>query len=458
MASQIAELQDELAAVRATATGDVGITEEELMEAVTAKEVAESERALVAEDLLHSQTRAVQLQKEMQTLQDEMQTVRQASVTAAATDRTALQRDNAALEEQLREAREEKKQLEEQLAKIKADVDKDSSMAASIRPPSGQPPPESKVRAVVEERTKAAGSEVPIVEDNDIIDLGQIWGMDFTWLGKFRWIPEKALVSALPVGWRQLADGERRPYYYELASGKSTYTHPNDAFFRDLFLKLRADLEAEQQRQAEVVQLHAEASSTIESLAAQREQLAAAEEELKRKEEDVARVRQEADNERKAKLGALEEERRRVRDEEVRRLAARVARGLQVQAKISTDGRPPLPPTATGKPGEDTVALKQEADAVNHQAMLEYAEYLGMDVTEDEHLLWIAEMALNAPVPDGWEELFDEQGHSFFHHAEKDVSQYEHPLDESFRQYYRKMKGVDGSDGAAGSPRPTSKK
>ena len=36
--------------------------------------------------------------------------------------------------------------------------------------------------------------------------------------------------------------------------------------------------------------------------------------------------------------------------------------------------------------------------------VLEYAVYLGMDPEVDGELLWIAEQALRAPVPVGWEE------------------------------------------------------
>ena len=47
--------------------------------------------------------------------------------------------------------------------------------------------------------------------------------------------------------------------------------------------------------------------------------------------------------------------------------------------------------------------------------VLEYATYLGMEPEEDEELLWIAEQALRAPVPEGWEEMMDPFGDIYFY-------------------------------------------
>ena len=48
--------------------------------------------------------------------------------------------------------------------------------------------------------------------------------------------------------------------------------------------------------------------------------------------------------------------------------------------------------------GEQSIA-RQKKDARWMEMVYEYAEYLGMDVSEDAELLWIAEQALRAPVP-----------------------------------------------------------
>merc|ERR1719162_1975609 len=46
--------------------------------------------------------------------------------------------------------------------------------------------------------------------------------------------------------------------------------------------------------------------------------------------------------------------------------------------------------------------------------VLEYAEYLGMDIKEDAHLLWIADEALQAPEPQGWEQRLDPHYQQFY--------------------------------------------
>jgi hypothetical protein len=46
--------------------------------------------------------------------------------------------------------------------------------------------------------------------------------------------------------------------------------------------------------------------------------------------------------------------------------------------------------------------------------MCRYAVYLGMDLTEDRELLYIAEMAMAAPLPSGWTEHDDADGREFY--------------------------------------------
>ncbi len=40
----------------------------------------------------------------------------------------------------------------------------------------------------------------------------------------------------------------------------------------------------------------------------------------------------------------------------------------------------------------------------NRDEIIAYAQYLGMDPEQDEDLLWIAHLALTAPLPAGWTE------------------------------------------------------
>ena len=66
--------------------------------------------------------------------------------------------------------------------------------------------------------------------------------------------------------------------------------------------------------------------------------------------------------------------------------------------------------------------------------VLEYAEYLGMDIKEDAHLLWIADEALQAPEPQGWEQRLDPKGGVYYYHGVTGMVLNQHPLDHHYQQ------------------------
>ncbi|EKX52157.1 hypothetical protein GUITHDRAFT_54803, partial [Guillardia theta CCMP2712] len=72
----------------------------------------------------------------------------------------------------------------------------------------------------------------------------------------------------------------------------------------------------------------------------------------------------------------------------------------------------------------------------------DYAAYLGIDAQQEPEYLWIAEMALMAPLPPGWTENKDSTGNVFFHNRSMSLSSYEHPLDPAFKSYYKKLKAA----------------
>jgi hypothetical protein len=52
----------------------------------------------------------------------------------------------------------------------------------------------------------------------------------------------------------------------------------------------------------------------------------------------------------------------------------------------------------------------------------------------DSELVYIAEWALTAPVPDGWTVHLDKKGNEFFYNASTHKSTYEHPMDPHYKQ------------------------
>ena len=101
----------------------------------------------------------------------------------------------------------------------------------------------------------------------------------------------------------------------------------------------------------------------------------------------------------------------------------------------------PLPGMFRPPPGEATVE--------------ELAEYLGMDLTVDRGLLWVADAALAAGMPDGWSMHESLNGPPFFHNDHFGITQWEHPTDQFFRSMYlsEKAKLEGGEESAAPGPR-----
>lgn len=69
-----------------------------------------------------------------------------------------------------------------------------------------------------------------------------------------------------------------------------------------------------------------------------------------------------------------------------------------------------------------------------------YAVYLGMNLDEDQEFIYIAKEGLTAPLPEPWKELISDEGEIYFVNTEAQTSQWEHPLDEVYRQKFREMK------------------
>ena len=55
--------------------------------------------------------------------------------------------------------------------------------------------------------------------------------------------------------------------------------------------------------------------------------------------------------------------------------------------------------------------------AVTDGDVKRHAEVLGLALPAEEGLLWIAEAALKAALPDNWQKLTDALGRAFYYHA-----------------------------------------
>ena len=69
--------------------------------------------------------------------------------------------------------------------------------------------------------------------------------------------------------------------------------------------------------------------------------------------------------------------------------------------------------------------------------MTEYARYLGIDPAVDHDLLWIAEEALEAPLPSEWTEHFDSSDRVYYYNETTEGSSLTHPLENLYRDAYK---------------------
>ncbi|CAK0829184.1 unnamed protein product [Prorocentrum cordatum] len=73
------------------------------------------------------------------------------------------------------------------------------------------------------------------------------------------------------------------------------------------------------------------------------------------------------------------------------------------------------------------------------QELVAYARYLGMDPVVDGDLLWIAEQALEAPLPSEWTEHHDSADRVFYYNVQTHASSWTHPLEQLHRDTYKQI-------------------
>ena len=72
--------------------------------------------------------------------------------------------------------------------------------------------------------------------------------------------------------------------------------------------------------------------------------------------------------------------------------------------------------------------------------VIDYAGYLGMTLPEDNQFLWIADEALSAPEPFGWEERLDPKGGVYFFNTTTGMSMQQHPHDQHYQDHFIELK------------------
>ena len=81
-----------------------------------------------------------------------------------------------------------------------------------------------------------------------------------------------------------------------------------------------------------------------------------------------------------------------------------------------------------------TSVVIEMLDEPSKDEVEEYAAWLGMDLPEDNDLLWIAKEGLRAPLPKPWQPCHTEDNEMFYFNVETGESTWDHPCDARYKQ------------------------
>ncbi|GAQ78441.1 hypothetical protein KFL_000130220 [Klebsormidium nitens] len=91
----------------------------------------------------------------------------------------------------------------------------------------------------------------------------------------------------------------------------------------------------------------------------------------------------------------------------------------------------------------DSVILEEQLDEnyePNHEEILEYAKWLGMDVQREPDLVWIAREGLKAPLPEHWKPCRMPDNDIYYFNFQTGESTWDHPCDDYYRKLYAEEK------------------
>lgn len=83
------------------------------------------------------------------------------------------------------------------------------------------------------------------------------------------------------------------------------------------------------------------------------------------------------------------------------------------------------------------IGRKKRRNPSSSPEFIAYARYLGIDPVADTDLMWIAEEALWAPLPEEWTEHFDSGDRVFYYSTQTRCSSWTHPLEQLHRDVYK---------------------
>eukprot|EP00967_Tisochrysis_lutea_P095859 scaffold140063_cov33-Tisochrysis_lutea.AAC.2 len=231
----------------------------------------------------------------------------------------------------------------------------------------------------------------------------------------------------------------------EAALAKAVETKADAHLIERAQRKLAALKAEEQRRKEEEAQLAAMKAAKDREVA----EKALAEERKKREAEAAAA---------EAELLEKEEEERRAQEAARMRAAQEEADAAADKSRMSIEEEE----QAAARAIEEEEALRKEVlakldrEGVRFRSgtedVLEYAVYLGMNLHEDLALLWIADQALQADDPEGWEQCESPNGDIYYMHEVTKQVLWQHPLDYQYQQLFLSEKKKVANGDKPGAP------
>lgn len=127
------------------------------------------------------------------------------------------------------------------------------------RPQEGAPPP---VAAPLPEYLAPVHEELGDRrrEEADLIQYGQTLGLDLVQHEDLLWAVQEAFDAPLPCSWSEHTDDDGRVYFFNESNSQSTWEHPMDSVYRELFSIIQrareADVTSSEEACAAVVSAH----------------------------------------------------------------------------------------------------------------------------------------------------------------------------------------------------------
>ena len=304
-----------------------------------------------------------------------------------------------------------------------------------------------------------------------ILQFAEYLGMDMETDREYLWIAEECLYASLPKGWCQARDGVTNRYYYwsEEAPEKRQWEHPLDPLFRALFIQLKAE---KNQREEE---LHGDdilLVSTQRKLQKKRLSLVRP---LSARSDASGTLAKGIDLELLRQSFTSNEILEKIRDQERDKLQQKVPTPMDpppkqglMQAlfsrssstKVIPSGDIPAQDPNENEGSPETVLTKEEKiksmgisialasirllpemkprpfpkrNVIDHSFLTEFATYIGIKLPRDANLMWIAKLAVLAPVPKDWRICSNEYTQETYYGSETTLEICKnHPLDQFF--------------------------